>query len=175
MVGLLVGLGLIFVSTKEPLATAANPELGNLLAVGAGFSWALTILGLRWLAVRSIRHDEQPEAAVVTGCFVAFLAAVLPAFPLEESGWVNWLIVIYLGVFQIGLAYVFITEGMRHVPALESSLLLLAEPVFSPVWAWLLLAEMPGALVLIGGLVVIVATAAHALGHRGGTASHADA
>jgi len=174
MVALLVGLGLIFASTRGPLATAANPELGNLLAVGSGFSWALTILGLRWLAVRSVRHDEQPEAAVMTGCFLAFLVAVLPAFPLDESGWANWLIVIYLGLFQIGLAYVLITEGMRHVPALESSLLLLTEPVFSPVWAWLLLAEMPGALALAGGSVVILATGAHALANRREAASRAD-
>jgi len=163
MVALVVGLGLIFGSIRQPLATAPEPELGNLLALCSGFSWALTVLGLRWLAIRSVDHDEQPEAAIVTGCFVASLTAVFFAFPLEGSSATNWLIVVYLGVFQIGLAYVLIAEGMRHVPALEASLLLLVEPVFSPVWAWFLLSENPGALAAVGGAVVILATAIHSV------------
>ena len=161
MLALIVGLGLIFSSVHQPLETATDPELGNLLATCAGLSWALTVLGLRWLAVRSREHDEQPEAAVVTGCFVASLVAVYFAFPVQDSSAINWLIVLYLGIFQIGLAYVLITEGMRHIPALESSLILLVEPVFSPVWAWLLLAESPGALAILGGGVVILATGIH--------------
>lgn len=169
MLALLVGLGLIFSSIREPLETATDPDLGNLLAACAGVSWALTVLGLRWLAIRSLEHHEQPEAAVVTGCFVASLVAVGFAFPVEGSTAVDWLIVLYLGVFQIGLAYVFIAEGMRHIPALETSLLLLVEPVFSPVWAWLLLAESPGMLAVLGGVVVIAATAVHSLQQSRGT------
>ena len=110
-----------------------------------------------------LEHREQPEAAVVTGCFVASLVGVSFAFPVESSTGVDWLIVLYLGIFQIGLAYVLITAGMRHIPALESALLLLVEPVFSPVWAWLLLAESPGMLALLGGSVVILATGIHSL------------
>jgi len=163
MLALVVGLGLVFGSIRQPLATAVDPELGNLLATCSGFSWALTVLGLRWLAIRSLEHREQPEAAVVTGCFVASLVGVSFAFPVESSTGTDWLIVLYLGIFQIGLAYVLITEGMRHIPALESSLLLLVEPVFSPVWAWLLLAESPGTLALLGGSVVIQATGIHSL------------
>ncbi len=163
MAALAVGLGLIFNSVRQPLSTAPDPELGNLLATCSGFCWALTVLGLRWLAVRSSQHDEQPETAVVAGCFMASLVAAFFAFPLENPGVTNWLIVLYLGVFQIGLAYVLIAEGMRHLPALESSLLLLVEPVFSPVWAWWLLGENPGGLAVAGGGVVLAATAAHSL------------
>ena len=163
MLALVVGLVLIFGSIRAPVDTATDPALGNLLAACAGISWALTVLGLRWLAVRSVEHHEQPEAAVVTGCFVASLVAVPFTFPVEDPTVMNWLIVLYLGVFQIGLAYVFIAEGMRHIPALETSLLLLVEPVFSPVWAWLLLAESPGALAVLGGGIVVLATAIHSL------------
>lgn len=163
MLALLVGLGLIFGSIREPLETAADPGLGNLLATCSGATWALTVMGLRWLAVRSRTHHEQPEAAVVTGCFLASLVGVVFAFPVEGSAASDWLIILYLGVFQIGLAYVFIAQGMRHVPALETSLLLLVEPVVSPVWAWLLLAEHPGSLAVVGGGVVILATAVHSL------------
>ena len=163
MVALIAGLALIFGSTHEPTATAIDPALGNVLAASAGLSWALTVLGLRWLAVRSLTHDDQPESAVVAGCFVATLAALPFAFPVESTTYGDWLIVLYLGVFQIGLAYTLITEGMRRLPALESSLLLLVEPVFNPIWVWLFLAETPGSLALVGGSIVLTATAVHSL------------
>ena len=51
---------------------------------------------------------------------------------------------LWLGVFQIGLAYAAARSGVRHVTALEASLLLLAEPVLNPVWAWMVQGERPG-------------------------------
>ena len=49
--------------------------------------------------------------------------------------------VVYLGVFQIGLAYVCLGGAIRRLPALEVSLLLLLEPVLNPVWTWLIRGE----------------------------------
>ncbi len=161
MLALIIGLGLIFNSIQDSSEIATNPELGNLLATCAGLSWALTVIGLRWIAIRSKKHKEQPEAAVVTGCFLASLMAVFFSFPIESSTTVDWLIIFYLGVFQIGLAYSLIAKGIRSISALETSLLLLVEPVFSPIWAWLLLAENPGFLSILGGSLVISATAIH--------------
>jgi drug/metabolite transporter (DMT)-like permease len=161
MLALIIGLGLIFNSIQNSSEIATNPELGNLLATCAGLSWALTVIGLRWIAIRSKEHKEQPEAAVVTGCFLASLMAVFFSFPVESSTTVDWLIIFYLGVFQIGLAYSLIAKGIRSISALETSLLLLVEPVFSPIWAWLLLAENPGFLSILGGSIVISATAIH--------------
>ena len=163
MAVLLVGLGLIFASTREATVYASDPKLGDLLALVSGLTWALTVLGLRWIAVRAEHHDDEPAAAVVAGCLVASLFAVLFAFPVENASVGNWFIIAYLGIFQIALAYVFIIDGIRHVRALEVSLLLLVEPVFSPVWVWLLLAESPAALAVVGGAIVIGAIAVHAV------------
>ena len=170
MAALLIGLGLIFASTREATLYASDPRLGDSLAVVSGLTWALTLLGLRWIAVRAENHDDEPAAAVVAGCLVASLFAALFAFPVENGNVGNWLIVAYLGVVQIALAYVFITAGIRHVRALEVSLLLLVEPVLSPVWVWLLLAESPAALAVLGGAIVIGATAVHAV-RSGGRAT----
>ena len=158
MAALGAGLGLIFVSGESPSASATDPSLGNILGVCSGVTWALTVLGLRWLAVRSVSSPEKPIAAVIAGCFLASVVAAGFAFPLESVTLGNWLIVLYLGVFQIALAYLLVTDGIRHVPALEVSLLLLIEPVLSPVWAWLFLDEVPGPLALAGGAIVIAAT-----------------
>ena len=55
-----------------------------------------------------------------------------------------------------GLAYVLVTTAIRHVAALEASVLLLAEPALNPVWAWLVHGEQPGPWALTGGVVIVV-------------------
>ena len=52
----------------------------------------------------------------------------------------------YLGPIQVGVAYVLMTMGLRHTPALESSMILLAEPAINPIWTALFLHEIPGPL-----------------------------
>ena len=84
------------------------------------------------------RDESGGLGAVIVGNAMASLVALpvawpLPAAPLPARG----PRVIYLGVFQIGLAYVFFTQAIRHVSALEASLLLLIEPVLNPIWTWL--------------------------------------
>jgi drug/metabolite transporter (DMT)-like permease len=80
-------------------------------------------------------------------------------------------LLVYLGVFQIGLAYLCFVRGLRHVPALEASLLLMLEPVLNPIWTWVVHREEPHPCTWLGGVVVIGATLAHAVaGARGRTA-----
>ena len=45
------------------------------------------------------------------------------------------------------------------VAATTVSLLVLLEPVLSPVWAWMVHGEKPTSLALIGGGIIVVATA----------------
>lgn len=163
MVALLGGLALIFSSVREATAIATDPRLGDMLGVAAGFTWSFTVVGLRWIAIRAVDHDDTPEAAIVAGCLVATLVAAPFAFPVENSTPTNWLIIAYLGIFQIGLAYVFIARGVRELRAIEVSLLLLVEPVFSPIWTWMLLGEVPAGLAIAGGGLVLGASVVHAL------------
>jgi drug/metabolite transporter, DME family len=78
--------------------------------------------------------------------------------PVRAAAGADLAVILYLGVVQVGLAYVFLTRGLRHVPAFEASALLLLEPVMNPVWAWLVHHERPGGWALAGGTVIIVAT-----------------
>ena len=166
MLALGFGLGLIFFAGGERSATAPNPELGNMLGACSGVTWALTLLGLRWIAVRSKHSGEHPLSAIFAGCVLASAVGALFAFPLGDVRLVDWSIVGYLGVFQIALAYLFVASSIRELAALAASLLLLVEPVLSPIWAWLLLSEAPPALVLIGGAIVIAATIAYSVSHE---------
>lgn len=61
------------------------------------------------------------------------------------------------------MAYIFLTGAMAHLPALDVSLLLLLEPVLNPIWTWLVQGEHPGNWTLVGGSIIILATAAKAI------------
>jgi len=152
-----LGLALFFVSAETPVVTAPDPAKGNLLALASGFFWALTVCGLRWMGAAGGEHGS-PVAAVVSGNLTAFLVALPMALPLGSHAPVDWVVIIYLGVFQIALAYVLVTSALRRIPALEASLILLIEPVLNPVWAWLFQGEQPGAWALLGGAIILGAT-----------------
>ena len=49
--------------------------------------------------------------------------------------------------------------GLRHVPVLEATLLMFIEPVLSPIWAFLVHGEQAGPWTIVGGAIVLAATA----------------
>jgi drug/metabolite transporter (DMT)-like permease len=156
---LLGGLLLFFVDVEPARATAADPERGNWLGLIGGFFWALTLMGLRWLARGdALEASRATGSAVVAGNLIACAVCLPLALPLGEIQAADWLVVCYLGVFQIALAYVFMTRGVRGTTALNASLLLLLEPVLNALWAWLTLGEQPGPWSLAGCAVVFSTT-----------------
>ncbi len=154
MAAMAAGMALFFVGQETATATAPEPARGNLVAAAAGLSWALTLMGLRWLG----RAGGQAAAAVVAGNSMAFLIALPMALPLAASRPADWGWVAYLGVFQIAVAYVMLTRAVEAVSAFEVALLLLIDPVLAPVWAWWAHGEVPGPWSLAGGAVVLAVT-----------------
>lgn len=163
-VTLFVGMTMFFVGIDDPMATAPHPLRGNIISALSGLSWALTLLGLRWLGrVKRTNGEDLAGGAVVAGNIIACLFCIPFALPLGSSGAIDWVIIFYLGVFQIGLAYVCMTIGVRRLPALEASLLLLLEPVLNAVWAWMIHGERPGSWSLVGCSIILGATLVRAL------------
>ena len=165
---LAAGISMIFAGAQPALQTAPDPQLGNAVAIVAGICWALTIIGLRWLARPSQRTstgvgDAPPTAvsAVVCGNLIACLVTLPAALPIRGATPVDWAVLAFLGIFQIAIAYIFMVGGVRRVGALEVSLLLLLEPVLSPLWAWLIHGEQPSATASFGGAILVVATAVY--------------
>jgi drug/metabolite transporter (DMT)-like permease len=162
--------GLFFVGEQPTADTAPQPVLGNILAAAAGLSWGLTIIGLRWLGRHAGPGEDPSAAAVVSGNLLACLIALPFALPVVSSRPTDWLLVSFLGVFQIAVAYVFLTRGVRRVTALEASLLLLLEPMLNPLWALLVHGERPGPWAALGGAIIILATAVNTLAQGRGDA-----
>jgi DME family drug/metabolite transporter len=151
-----VGLALFFVEREAPLATAPDPVLGNILAAVSGFTWALTVIGLRWLGTHGDRGTAFP--AMVSGNVTVLLISLPLALPVVSSTPTDWAVIAFLGLFQIAFAYLMLARGIRHVSALEASVLLLVEPALNPVWSWIVHGETPGAWALAGAVVIFGAT-----------------
>lgn len=174
------GMALFFVAPGAPQATAPDPARGNLIAALSGLSWAGTVLGLRWLgrshptaveetgdgavgdavaheaASREPTGDGSPAlVTVVAGNVLACLVCLPAALPVAHPTAASVGVVLYLGVVQIGLAYLALASAMPHVPALEASTLLLVEPALNPAWAYLVHGERPSALAWLGGAVIL--------------------
>jgi drug/metabolite transporter (DMT)-like permease len=159
MIPVAAGLLLVFFGTSTAVRTAPDPLRGNVLALLSGVTWAFAIMGLRWM---SERPGSSPMAAAVLGNVFAALLCLpfVRSLSLVSGG--DWATLAYLGVFQVGLAYFFLTAGVRGLPALDVALLLLVEPALNPLWAWAVHGERPSALALAGGALILGATAAKA-------------
>jgi drug/metabolite transporter, DME family len=142
----LLGLGLFFLDQLTP-----SQVKGNLLALAAGVAFASLMVGMRAVG-------EESVAAVLYGNLLA--GAVGLPFALQgPAPTVNdWLLLVYLGVFQLGLAYALFARGLRGISAVEASLLVLLEPVMNPIWAFLLAGEVPGKWAMVGGSIILAAT-----------------
>lgn len=130
---------------------------GNLLAILSGATSALMMVAFR------AQKDGSPAESVLIGSL--FTAIFGFPFVLKETWTISsWLIVAFLGIFQLGLAFVLFTQAIKHVPALEANLIGTLEPVLNPVWVYLFYGERMGAFALLGGLVVLVGVAISAAG-----------
>ena len=151
------GMALFFLGSDRAVSTAPDPARGNLIAAASGITWALTIAGLRWWA-RDSGDSSASLAPIVIGNLLALAVCLPSALPVARSTPADWATLLYLGIFQIGLAYLCMTAGMRTVPALEASTLMLVEPALNPFWTWLVHGERPSLPAICGGALILSAS-----------------
>ncbi|MBV8516910.1 MAG: DMT family transporter [Acidobacteria bacterium] len=151
IVAALAGMALFFVGRFE-----ARGMAGNAMALLSSVFFASMILALR-------RAHDASRAAVAWGN-VALALALLPFVAHDLALTTKSLLaLLFLGVFQIGVAYAFFVKGLRHVAATEASLTGMLEPVMNPIWVLLFIGERPSIYALFGGAIVLAAIAWHTL------------
>jgi len=152
----IVGMTLFFVGKLRPQDVS-----GNLLALGSGLCFALYFLLLRHPQARKVnRASSVFYGSLLLALFTA--PAGLAAIPSVKTR--DALIVLYLGVVQIGVAYSLFTVAMaRGVRSLDAGIVGYIEPVLNPIWVFLGLGEKPSFWALLGGAIIIVAVVSHML------------
>lgn len=124
--------------------------LGNILAAGSGISFALFTVLMR------MQKDGSPIGSVILGNILTALIGVPFLFSKMPDA-KSWLYLGVLGTLQLGIPYILYSKAIRHVTALEASLIPIIEPILNPVWVLIFLGEAPGHLAVIGGVIVIAA------------------
>jgi len=154
-----IAMGTIFTGLLLFFGDQLSPNgfYGNILAVFSGVTSAVLTVSLR------AQKDGSPEDSILIASLL-FAVLGLPSILKETQTITNWLAIAYLGVFQIGLAFIFFTKGIKHIPALEANLIVTLEPILNPVWVFLFLGERMGKSALLGGLVVLAGVIVSAVG-----------
>jgi drug/metabolite transporter (DMT)-like permease len=121
----------------------------------------------------SLALGSLSSALVAAIFFDVHLAALLAPGAFGVLAWI-WLAL--NGLVAIPLATVLLARGPRLLPSADVSMFFMLETVLTPVWIWLLFAELPGERVMVGGAIVVVTLLAHswwrlAASLRGNTAA----
>ncbi|MDL2404572.1 DMT family transporter [Rhizobium calliandrae] len=150
MIAMICGVGLIVQGRME-----GGHFLGDALSVLASFFIACAIT-----IARASRRDMG---------FASLLSAVIPAavglyhvirssIAIDHPAWI-----LLDGVVLMPLSFWCLATGTRFLSAPEVAMFYLLETILAPIWVWLIFAEAPSDMTLTGGLVLILALAAHSL------------
>lgn len=131
---------------------------GNLIAIVSGMCVALFLIALRK------QKDGSPTETVLLGNLIAAVIG-LPFIILGDQP-VNLReisIILFLGVFQLGLTFILLTLAIKHLSAIESILMESLGPVLNPVWTFLFINEIPAPSAIAGAAIIVTAVVIRAI------------
>jgi drug/metabolite transporter, DME family len=159
VVSAVVGL-LLLCAPGGSVDDVPNAALGILAALGSGAAYALS-------ADVATRLSQRQDALTVTTVTISVAAAVLVPGGLvlacvrgEAMGTTDttsWLLILYLGVVTMGVAYVLLFAGLRTVPSGAAVVATLLEPVTAVLIAILFLGERLTLAGAAGSLLILTA------------------
>jgi drug/metabolite transporter (DMT)-like permease len=129
---------------------------GHPSALGLGLSFVMTLSFAATLVItRHLREVSMAPATCLSQLIVLVCAA--PFAHASQIGSQDLVLLVSLGIGQIGLGFVLLTIGARLIPAAEVALIALLEAVLGPIWVWAFLGENVSAATFVGGAVVLAA------------------
>ncbi len=160
----LAGAGIAWMYGHEVSGGDPRHLLGTAVALAVPVAAAVN-----WTLLQHLKaQDEPPDmlSAVLVGAVLSAAVALPLAWPLAASPHDIGLLAL-LGVVQLAIPCLMAVAVARVLSGPEVSLLGLLEVVFGVLWAWLGASEAPGAAVLGGGALVLLALLGNeALGWR---------
>ena len=147
-----VGMGLFFFESFDP-----SGGLGIAIAMVSGVLLAALFLG----------QKRNPQEYHMSAIFLGNIWVLLIGFPAYWQSAAptgeEWAMLAFLGFIQIGLGYLLFTFGQRYIPATESALLAMVEPILNPVWVLIGYGERPSIWAALGGGLILAALAVRIL------------
>ncbi len=155
------GMSLFFINNATS-ATAPDPFAGNIAGLISGICFGLYFLFLR----HPKSEQRNPAVSVFYGNLIIVLV-MLPfiySSPPAEIRLNDFLAIAFLGIFQIGFAYILFTKGVAAgVRPLDASIIGFVEPLINPIWVLLFVGERPTIWAVVGGAIILVAILIHTM------------
>ena len=150
----IAGMALFFADSLS-----ADGMAGNIIAIISGISFAFLALFLR-----KQKHGS-PIESLLLGNIIIFVCASPWMFSFSENTssipllngldatGLFWLSI--LGIIQLGIPYILYGKAIKHVTALEATLVPVLEPLLNPLWVLLIQHEKPSTISIIGGIIIL--------------------
>ncbi|MDF2906157.1 MAG: Permease of the drug/metabolite transporter superfamily [Herbinix sp.] len=131
-----------------------NGQIGNILAILSGILYAMVFL------MKKVK-DANFESSILLSQFVSFFIFIPAYFKETDATPRNFILVIILGVVQMGLGYVFLAKGLEKVSPVSASLTSTVEPILNPIWTAVFYGELISVIAIIGATIVIISSTAY--------------
>lgn len=118
-------------------------------------------LGVHFVLVRLADPVDMSPAIGVAGLFIMAIGLGMASDLYLEPRQFGYLAI--LGLVLLPLSFVFLTRAPSYIPAPEVSLIILLETILGPLWVWMAIKEEPPLQTLIGGAVIVLVLAVHAV------------
>jgi len=123
--------------------------LGNIFAILSGFTFAAQAISMR------LQKENGGLETILLGNLIA-VAVGAPFVVMGPPSLAQMPPLAFLGIFQLGVAYLLYSLASRNVTALDITVIPMLEPILSPTWVFIFLGERPGPFALAGGAIVII-------------------
>ncbi len=128
--------------------------LGNFLALASGVTYAIVFMV-------NMFKNSNPLSSFFWGQLISAIAFSPFALTETDYGFVAVGGIAFLGIFQYGLAYIFMSIGLKSTNPVTASLVASIEPILNPVLVAVFYGEVIGGLSIVGAVIVFLAISAY--------------
>jgi drug/metabolite transporter (DMT)-like permease len=153
-------LAIALVFTGVLVLASGSLGQGRLLGDGFALMNAITIAAYYVTLRTTGRRNMLPHLAL--GSILGGLLAV-PFADFEPVTSTQALLIFLSGAIILPGAAGLLMLGPRYLPAPEVSMITLLEVILGPLLVWAVIGENPGQMTLIGGAIIVITVALHAL------------
>ena len=147
----LLGIALVFLGDL-----GGGDLFGNVAALLAAIG-----LGVHFVLVRRTSPIDMAPAIGIAGVLTCLAGMSVSANLYLDPGQFGYILV--LGLVLLPASFALLTKAPQYIPAPEVSLILLLETILGPLWVWLAINEEPPLPTVLGGTLIFVVLAVHAV------------
>jgi drug/metabolite transporter (DMT)-like permease len=133
--------------------------LGSGALLGDGLAVLSGICAGSHMVFMRMAKDGNPRDCMLMSFVISFAISIpfIFLYPPVLSSISALSIILYMGIVQQGFAALFLSYGIKRIPAIQAMLTATLEPLLNPVWVLLIIGEKPSFSALIGGGIILVA------------------